>query len=284
MTRRSPSSSRTGTALVGADELGQELAGGGDLLLLDVRWTLAGSDREAYRAAHLPGAVFVDLDADLAGPPGDGGRHPLPSAEAFGSTMRRLGVALGRAAVVYDGGGAAPQAAARAWWCLRYFGHEAVRVLDGGFEAWRASGGEVQSGEVEPVPDTTAQARPGGMPVVSLDDIDSEAVSLMDVRAPERFSGASEPIDPVAGHIPGALNLPVSTIVDGQGRLLSPDGLGQVLSARAGDGEPAAYCGSGVAAAVLVLALHEAGTSAALYPGSWSEWIRDPSRPIATGS
>ena len=278
-----------GTALVAADVLAEEMAAGRSPLLLDVRWTLAGSDRAAYRAAHLPSAVFVDLDADLAGPPGDGGRHPLPSAEAFGSTMRRLGVGRGREVVVYDAGGAPPLAAARAWWCLRYFGHEAVRVLDGGLEAWRASGGDGPSGEVEPVPDPSAHAEPGGMPVLSvadihLDDLEAGAVSLLDVRAPERFSGETEPIDPVAGHIPGALNLPVTEIVGEGGRLLPTDDLRCILDTAGGDGERAAYCGSGVAAAVLVLALHEAGARAALYPGSWSEWIRDPTRPVATGS
>ncbi len=276
-----------GSALVDAMELGREMADDRDLLLLDVRWTLAGADREAYREAHLPGAVFVDLDADLAGPAGDGGRHPLPSAEAFGSTMRRLGVGRGRATVVYDAGGGPPLAAARAWWCLRYFGHEAVRVLDGGLEAWRTSGGDVQSGAVAPMPDPSARAERGGMPVLSVDDIGNDlegSVRLLDVRAPERFSGATEPIDPVAGHIPGALNLPVSDVVDEGGRLLRPDDLRHAFDAAGGEGDRAAYCGSGVAAAVMVLALHEVGTRAALYPGSWSEWIRDPGRPVATGS
>ncbi len=288
MTSRPPSS-----ALVGAAALAAEVGTGG-LLLLDVRWTTAGPDRDAYRAAHLPGAVFVDLDADLAGPPGDGGRHPLPAPDAFTATMRRLGVSPGRRVVVYDAGGTPPFAPARAWWCLRYFGHDDVRVLDGGLAAWRAAGGEVEAGEMAPVADARAAARPGGLPAVTVDDVTGAAgligtaTALVDVRAPERFAGRTEPIDPVAGHIPGAVNLPVTQVVDARGRLLAPESLRAALEAVAGsgvarsDGVPVtAYCGSGVTAALMVLALHEAGTPAALYPGSWSEWIRDPSRPVA---
>ena len=179
------------TALVGVDDLAAEAADS-DVLLLDARWTLAGPDRDAYRAGHLPGAVFVDLDADLASPPGDGGRHPLPSAEDFTATLQRWGVGPDRSVVVYDSGDGPPVAPARAWWCLRYFGHDRVRVLDGGLAAWRASGRDVRAGEVDPVRDRRAVARPGGMPALTVEEItsagaDAAPIQLLDVRAPERF-------------------------------------------------------------------------------------------------
>ncbi|QDB79618.1 sulfurtransferase [Georgenia wutianyii] len=270
------------SALVSPEQLRSEQEA---MLLLDVRWTLAGPDREGYRAGHLPGAVFCDLDADLAAPPGPGGRHPLPDRAALAEAFRRLGVGPDTRVVVYDGGVAA--AAARAWWCLRWLGHEDVGVLDGGLPAWVAAGGPLETGDVTPTPAPSSPASStGDLPTVDADDVAAGRVGvLLDARAPERFRGESEPVDPVAGHIPGARSLPTSRLLDGAGRYLPAPALRELFASVGADGdEPvAAYCGSGVTAAQLVLAAHEAGITAALYPGSWSHWITDPSRPVATG-
>lgn len=277
-------------ALVQPDDLLAELGGPEPPLVVDVRWSLAGADRAGYLAGHLPGAVFCDLDADLASPPGDGGRHPLPSADGLAAVMRRLGVGPGRDVVVLDGG--AGGAAARAWWCLRWVGHERVRVLDGGLAAWVAAGGPLEPGEVVPVPAEDVVVRPGSMPTVEAADVLAGTVgTLLDARAPERFRGEVEPIDPVAGHIPGAVDVPTAALQGTDGRYLAPDEARAVLLADvAGAADPSgagpaltAYCGSGVTAAQLVLVGHDAGLTVALYPGSWSHWVRDPARPVATG-
>jgi thiosulfate/3-mercaptopyruvate sulfurtransferase len=261
-----------------------ELPSGG--ALLDVRWELGGPRGwPQYLEGHIPGAAFVDLETALAGPPGEGGRHPLPSAEAFGEAMRAAGVSASRPVVVYDAGNS--MAAARAWWLLRYFGHPRVLVLDGGFSRWLAAGHAIERGapSVEPgdfVP------RAGAMPL--LDAAGAARVAgagvLLDARVPERFRGEQEPIDPVAGHIPGAVNLPGSDLVREGGRFLDAGALRARFSgAGVRDGvQVGAYCGSGVAAAQEVLALELAGYRGALYIGSWSEWITDPGRPVATGS
>jgi thiosulfate/3-mercaptopyruvate sulfurtransferase len=275
--------------------LAHELAEGPPPVLLDVRWRLGGPPGvDSYLAGHLPGAVFVDLDRDLSGPPGPGGRHPLPAAADFQAAMRRAGVSAGRPVVAYDDGDALP--AARAWWLLRYFGHGAsghgdsghgaVRVLDGGFRAWRAAGLPVTTAgpEVRPGDFTAA---PGHLPL--LDAAGATAVSrsgvLLDVRSAERYRGETEPVDPVAGHIPGAVNAPATANVTADGRYLSPDELrGRFAALGVRDDRPAgAYCGSGVTAAQAVLALELAGIPAGLYLGSWSNWVADPSRPVATG-
>lgn len=274
------------SALIGPEQLRAELTGGTAPLLLDVRWSLAGPDRAGYRAGHLPGAVFCDLDTDLAGPPGAGGRHPLPERSELAESFRRLGVGPGTAVVVYDGGVAA--AAARAWWCLRWIGHQDVRVLDGGLSAWTATGGTVETGDVVAAPATGSDplAASASMPTVSAADIAAGRVgTLLDARAAERFRGEVEPIDPVAGHVPGARSLPTSLLVDADGRYRPAPALRDLFTDAgvvAGQ-QVAAYCGSGVTAAQLVLAAHEAGVEAALYPGSWSHWITDPARPVATG-
>lgn len=274
------------SALVQAADLLHDVDGGSPPLLVDVRWSLDGPDRDGYATGHLPGAVFCDLDAQLAGPPGPGGRHPLPSADQMSQTLRQLGISDERDVVVYDGGNGLP--AARAWWCLRWSGHERVRVLDGGLVAWVGAGGQLESGDVVPVPAPMAAARIGAMPAVSVDEVVTGQVgTLVDVRAPERYRGEKEPVDPVAGHIPGAVSLPISEMIADDGRLLPPDALREVVARvlPAADAPPVvtAYCGSGITAAQMVLALHEAGMDAALYPGSWSEWIADPSRPVVTG-
>lgn len=269
------------SALVDVATLRRELADDPPLLL-DVRWSLAGADRPGYEAGHLPGAVFCDLDRDLAGPPGAGGRHPLPDPADLERTLRRLGVAPDRDVVAYDGGSGA--GAARVWWLLRWAGHERVRVLDGGLPAWVAAGGALEPGEVEPGPAPDAVVRPGSVPTVTADDVlAGRAGTLVDARAPERYRGETEPIDPVAGHIPGAVNVPTSALLDGDGRYRTPGELAGLL-ADAGPGASAAYCGSGVTAAQVVLAAHEAGRDLALYPGSWSHWVTDPARPVATGA
>ncbi len=282
------------------------LAGSRPPVLLDVRWRLpvlvsvkAPPGLDSYLAGHLPGARFVDLDRDLAGPPGPGGRHPLPAARQFQAAMRRMGVRDGWPVVVYDE--ADSTAAARAWWLLRYFGHDQVRVLDGGYQAWLAAGQPVEAG---PGPGDAPfgaaggfTARPGGQPLLAAAGAAATARDsvLLDARAAERYRGAVEPVDPVAGHIPGAVSAPTTANVTATGRFLDPDALRRrfaslgVPAPDAGAGPargaplPGVYCGSGVTAAHEVLAMDVAGLPAALYVGSWSDWITDPARPVATG-
>jgi thiosulfate/3-mercaptopyruvate sulfurtransferase len=252
--------------------------------VLDVRWDLRGPRYEDYLEGHVPGAVFIDLDAELAGVGGPGGRHPLPDPDTFSAHMRRAGVSARKRVVVYDATGA--QAAARAWWLLRYFGHPQVSVLDGGLPAWVAAGQPLEPGAVR-APSGDFRARPGAMPV--LDAAQAGALArqgvLLDARAPERFRGEHEPVDPVAGHIPGARSVATAQNLDGSGRFLDSQQLRRRFQ-QAGvspDLPVGAYCGSGVTAAHEILALELAGFPAALYVGSWSEWITDPGRPVATG-
>jgi thiosulfate/3-mercaptopyruvate sulfurtransferase len=265
--------------LVSFGQLKAELAGPDAPTLLDCRWTLGGgADRDGYERGHLPGAVFVDLDRDLSAPPvGPGGRHPLPDAAAFQAAMRRAGVRGDRPVVAYDQG--EPGGAARAWWLLGWFGHPAARVLDGGLTAWVAAGLPLAVGDPEPEPgDFTA--RPGGrwlLDAAGAGDLAATGV-LLDARAAARYQGREEPVDPVAGHIPGAHSAPLPELLQGRALQRRLAGLGVREGVAAG-----AYCGSGVVAAHLVLALEAAGIPAALYAGSWSDWITDPSRPVATG-
>jgi len=266
--------------------LARALAGPVPPVLLDVRWRLGGPPGiDAYCAGHLPRSVFVDLDTDLAAAPGPAGRHPLPPAGSFQAAMRRAGVSDGGAVVVYDD--ADSTVAARAWWLLRYFGHRGCQVLDGGYQAWAAAGGQVATGECRPgAGDFTA--RPGHMPVLDADEAASLARrgALLDARARDRYRGQREPIDPVAGHIPGALSAPTTANIGPDGRFLPAAGLRArfaTLGAAAGAGLVGAYCGSGVTAAHEVLALELAGIPASLYVGSWSNWVADPGRPVATG-
>jgi thiosulfate/3-mercaptopyruvate sulfurtransferase len=257
------------------------------LALLDVRWRLGGPPgRQAYDAAHIPLATFVDLDQDLAAPPGAGGRHPLPAAADFERAMRQAGVSDGQPVILYDD--ADSTAAARAWWLLRYYGHQSVRVLDGGFRAWTAAGLRVEP----PSPlsfgalgDFTA--RPGHLDLLHADGAATLARAglLLDARAGERYRGETEPVDPVAGHIPGAVSAPTSENLTPDGRFRPvADLTARFAALGATPGRPvAAYCGSGITAAHEVLALTLAGVPAALYAGSWSDWITDPGRPVATG-
>lgn len=257
--------------------------------MLDVRWQLGGpAGRPEYLEGHIPGAVWVDLETDLSATrkrDGSGGRHPLPDPEAFTRSMRAAGVWGGRGAVAYDAGNAL--SAARAWWLLRYFGHRQVAVLDGGLGAWISAGYPVQT-DVPTVKPGTFEARPGGMPLLDAEDVAALAGRgvLLDARASERFRGDDEPVDPVPGHIPGAVNLPATALLDQSGRFRSPTELRTAFAAAGvSAGVPVgAYCGSGVTAAQEVLALELAGMQAALYAGSWSDWISDPTRPVARGA
>jgi thiosulfate/3-mercaptopyruvate sulfurtransferase len=270
--------------LITAAELSVLLTGPGPAVtVLDVRWQLAtGAERRAFLEGHIPGAAFVDLDRQLADPPSRRGRHPLPSARRFGAEMRALGVSATRGVVVYDA--ANSSSAARAWWLLRYFGHPDVAVLDGGLAAWIAARGALESGDVRVTPGDFV-ARGGGMAVVTADEIPASAEDgiLLDARAQERFRGLVEPVDRVAGHIPGARNRPTTENVDPSGRFRNPAHLkAEFENLGVRRGVPiAAYCGSGVTATHELLALELAGYSGALYPGSWSEWITDPARPVA---
>lgn len=278
--------SRSGL-LVDVASLTSELAGGRPPVLIDVRWSLTGPPGiEAYRAGHLPGARFADLDTELAGRRGAGGRHPLPEPGDFEGLMRRLGVRSESAVVVYDAADGVP--AARAWWDIRYFGHHDVRVLDGGYAAWVAAGLHVTTDEpsVEPG-DFVACA--GGLPMLDADAAARLATNgvLIDVRVGERFRGEMEPVDPIAGHIPGAVNLPTTGNVGSDGKFLDIETLARRFeSLGIGDGEEVgAYCGSGVNAAHTVFAMTLAGLpTPALYVGSWSNWIADGTRSIATGA
>jgi thiosulfate/3-mercaptopyruvate sulfurtransferase len=274
-----------------AKEMAGELAGipAGEHgpVLLDVRWRLGGPPGlDSYREGHLPGAVFIDLDRDLAAPPGPGGRHPLPGPAVFTRAMRAAGVSADRPVVVYDERDAT--AAARAWWLLRYHGHQDVRVLDGGYQAWLAAGLPVTRADPAVTPgDFTA--RPGHMPVLDAAGAQEMARTglLLDARAGERYRGEHEPVDPVAGHIPGAVSAPTTGNVKPDGTFRSPAELAgrfAALGAAGAAGTVGAYCGSGVTAAHEVLALAVAGVPAALYVGSWSDWITDPARPVATGA
>ncbi|WP_254715473.1 sulfurtransferase [Actinomadura sp. NAK00032] len=255
------------------------------VVLLDVRWHLAGPPGiESYRKGHLPGAAFVDLDRDVAGPPGSAGRHPLPEPAVFEAAMRRAGVSHDSLVVVYDD--ADSTSAARVWWSLRYFGHDRVRVLDGGYRAWTEAGHRLSTADPEVKPGDFI-ANPGRLPVLDAEGAAelAKAGVLLDARAAERYRGEQEPIDPVAGHIPGARNAPTSGNVGVDGRFLPP-GLLRERFAQLGATDAldvGAYCGSGVTAAHEILALNLAGIPAALYVGSWSDWVSDPSNPVATG-
>ncbi|MDQ6743509.1 MAG: sulfurtransferase, partial [Candidatus Dormibacteraeota bacterium] len=255
-----------------------------DVRVIDFRWYLDGrSGRAAYESGHIPGAVFVDLDAEVTGHEPGGGRHPLPSASQFQLSMRRAGVWSKSRVVVYDDMGGF--SAARLWWLLRYFGHPAVAVLDGGLQSWT---GAISTEAVEVgAADFVATGGPEGMKA-DYEQLRTESGGLvfLDARAPERFRGEVEPIDPKAGRIPGARSRPWQANLDAHARFLPPEELRrgfQDLGIRSGS-EAVAYCGSGVSACHNVLALEIAGMPRArLYPGSWSDWCRRPDAPVATG-
>ena len=253
--------------------------------VLDVRWSLGGGPGRAdYLAGHIPGAQFVDMDADLAGPAGAGGRHPLPSPGRFAAAMRRLGVGNDTTVVVYDAGNST--SAARAWWLLRRLGHADVRVLDGGYAAWQRAGHPVETAVPEVIEGDFVPGPPGAE-VVEADGVLLAAADgvLLDARDRERYLGEAEPVDPVAGHIPGAISAPTRENVGQDGTFLDAGTLRERFTALGvtGGRPVTVYCGSGITAAHEVLALEIAGFRAALYPGSWSHWVTDPNRPVATG-
>jgi thiosulfate/3-mercaptopyruvate sulfurtransferase len=270
--------------------------GPGRPVVLDVRWRLGGPPgREDFLAGHVPGALFAELDLELADPPaagGAGGRHPLPSAGRFGALLARAGITAGSRVVAYDD--ADGSVAARAWWLLRRAGLRAdrVAVLDGGWAAWQAEGRAEEQGTGTPsAPSEVPDPRPGAMPVLDADGAAALAGSgvLLDARADVRYRGEQEPVDPRAGHVPGALNAPFAGHLGPDGHWLAPAALAERFRGiGVGAGPVGAYCGSGVTASSVVLALEAAGITtperpAALYAGSWSDWSADPARPAATG-
>lgn len=273
--------------LISVGDLVQQLSQGPPRLL-DVRWTLTAPDGSAaYRAGHIPGAVYVDLDAELSDHSVAGrGRHPLPSAAALQDSARRWGLWPGDPVVVYDDWNA--QAAARAWWLLRAAGLEDVRILDGGWSAWRAAGLPTESGDVTPEPGSLSISGLDAMPVVGANEIavqaDSAEHAVLDARAAARYRGDEEPLDPRAGHIPGAVSAPTADNLTADGVFRSAADLrARFAELGAGRVPVTVYCGSGITAAHEIAALAIAGYEAALYPGSWSEWSNDPARPVATG-
>ena len=270
--------------LISAGEL-RALIDDPSLVICDVRWYLTDPPRgrREYDAAHVPGAVFVDLHNDLADLTQEGrGRHPLPSVAAFVALLRRLGITRDDTVVAYDGSGGS--IAARLWWMLRSIGHERVAVLDGGFDAWVAVGGATtHDAPARPTSDYP-QTVSDWQGIVDPDDIAglvSDGVTVVDARAAERYRGETEPIDSRAGHIPGAINRPHLENLDASGLHRPPEELAERF---AGVGSsPVVYCGSGVTACHDLLAMAVAGVEdARLYPGSWSEWSSDPTRPVAT--
>lgn len=273
-------------------DLAARLGEGVRTVLLDVRWALGDLHGHAqYLAGHLPNAVYVDLPSELAAPAGPvrakpvRGRHPLPAAAEFQAAARRWGIDDGDTVVAYDDSG--NLAAARLWWMLRDAGLPQVYLLDGGLTAWRGAGLPVATGPVLPAPGNVTLGK-GNMPVLDAGAAATWADSglLLDARAGERYRGEVEPVDPRAGHIPGALSAPTSENLDGDGRFLPADELRRRFTGLGvRDGVPVAvYCGSGVTAAHEVAALEIAGFRAALYPGSFSEWSNNPDLPVATGA
>lgn len=256
----------------------------GSVTILDVRYRMGGPGGPAeFEAGHLPGAAYVDMDTALAAEPGPRGRHPLPDPEVFAAAMRVAGVSLEDPVVVHDDWEG--RAAARAWWLLRHHGHDDVRVLDGGWPAWQRVGGAIETGPVSPAAGDF-RAAPGRLPTLEADDVLGFPGVMVDARNPERYRGEVEPIDPVAGHLPGAVNVPTGTNLRADGTFRSPEELRALYAAAGVGGEQAVgvYCGSGVTALHDALALAHAGIESVLYPGSWSEWVADPSRPVATAT
>ncbi|RDH78611.1 sulfurtransferase [Mycolicibacterium moriokaense] len=266
--------------LITATELAALLAADEPVTVLDVRWQLTEPDgRAAYERGHIPGAVYVSLEDELSDHTVSGrGRHPLPSGAAVEAAARRWGVRDGGRVVVYDDWNRA--GSARAWWVLTAAGIEHVRILDGGLAAWT---GDLESGPATPRPgDVTVRhddLYAGALPTLSAQRVMS-VDTLLDARAPERYRGEVEPIDPVAGHIPGARNAPSTGVLAEDGTFLAQDDLAALAG---GSDTIGAYCGSGVTASVLVAALATLGVDAALYPGSWSEWSSDGAHPVETG-
>lgn len=282
-------SPHSSSPLISAEALKAAL---GRVRVFDVRFDLARPEagEAAWREGHLPGAHYLHLDRDLSAKDGVpalcGGRHPLPTREVFAATAARLGLTPDTPVVLVDAQGG--MFAARAWWMLRWIGARDVRVLDGGLAAWRAAGGALEPGEVAPAtpgPAWPLGPEPEGLRLTA-DALAAQLgrVALLDARAPERYRGDVEPLDPVAGHIPGALNRPFSANLGPDGRFLPPEALRAAFQGLAGARPVVHQCGSGVTACHNLLAMAVAGLpGGALYAGSWSEWCRDPARPVAQG-
>lgn len=286
----------TFTTLIDAAAL-RGLVDQADVAVIDCRFDLMNPEggHRAYFEGHIPGARYADLNKDLSGPitPASG-RHPLPSPDAFAGTLARLGVGRATQVIAYDDSAGA--FAARAWWMLRWVGHPAAAVLDGGIKAWVSEGGALQSGEEKPLPAAQSGARlfprADADAVIGTADLEQRlsdpAFMLIDARASERYAGTVEPIDALAGHVAGAVNQPFSANLAADGRFLPAPVLRQLWERRLAGRSPtrvAAMCGSGVTACHNLLSLEIAGLRGAkLYAGSWSEWIRDPRRPIARGA
>ncbi|MGI8459926.1 MAG: sulfurtransferase [Propionibacteriaceae bacterium] len=278
---------RSTTPLIDAAELAAALGSAVAPTVVDVRWTLNGPPGLAeFRAGHLPGAQWADLDTELSGPTspgGAGGRHPLPSAAALATVFRRLGISRDRPVVAYDAG--TSLSAARLWWLLTDAGHPDVRVLDGGLAAWVAAGHPLETGAAAAVAPGDFDPQPGRRARVDGDELatmitEPDHPAVLDVRAAERYAASQDPIDPIAGHVPGAVSAPsMDNLAAGRFRPAA------AIRLRYRDHhDPVLYCGSGITAAHSLLALESAGLTGRIYPGSWSDWITDPSRPVATGS
>ena len=299
MRQPGPSPLSPASPLTGVHQLLADLVCGTAPILLDIRWKLGEPSTYGYgvyAAGHIPGARYISLDEDLAEHPGSPvdsrGRHLLPDRERFAAAMRQAGVRADLPVVVYDDGDGTQ--AARAWWLLRHYGHPDVRVLDGGFAAWREAGCTIEEGE-PPTQAAEGDFKPVGDGVFTVVDHDGAAEiaadgTLLDARAGARYRGETEPVDPAAGHVPGAVSAPTTENVEPDGRFLPAAALAERfagLGVEAGHaGRVAVYCGSGVTATHEILAMAVAGIdpeSVALYEGSWSGWSSDSSRPVATG-
>ena len=256
-----------------------------NLRIVDCRYALADplSGRISYREGHLPGAIFFDLETDLSAPAlpdRSGGRHPLPSPAAFAATLGEAGIDNHSLVIAYDESG---MTAPRLWWLLRWLGHDKVAVLDGGIKAWLAAGGALETLAIEYAPAVFSPNPQEGW-VLSAQDVQNRPANsvLIDSRAPERYRGEVEPIDPVAGHIPGAINRNWAEGLDSSGHFKASSE--QQRRFEGLEGDVILYCGSGVSAAVNALAMNIAGLpEVRLYAGSWSDWVSDSSRPVATG-
>lgn len=274
------------TTLIDVAELHQ-FGGSEEPIILDCRFSLADptAGKSAYQQGHLPGAQYAHLDHDLSSPiiEGKTGRHPLPSREDFIERLQQWGVNDDSQIIVYDDAGGA--IAARAWWLCQWAGHAQCAVLNGGIKAWTTAGYPITTA-INELKKGTATLRPPLATTVNADEIQkAQGLQLIDARAAERYSGQVEPLDKVAGHIPGALNIPFGDNLDVSGKFLPPTDLAHrfqsVLDKNNLD-NTVHYCGSGVTAAHNILAMHHAGLGMTqLYPGSWSEWIQSPDRPVA---
>ncbi len=261
-----------------------------DVIVVDTRWYLTNPAQGAqeYQELHIAGAVYLSIDNDLSAAAWDGpGRHPLPKSDVFCATLGQAGIGNHHHVVIYDSAGGS--VATRLWWLLRYYGHEHVSILDGGWQAWQRQNGPTASG-IETRPAQSFVGTPQAHMIVDATQVDTlrtdSTVLLLDARAYERYTGAVEPFGPRAGHIPGAHSAPFAGNLTEANTLKSPAELKQRYQDLGADDAQriVCYCGSGVTATHDIFALHLAGYTATLYPGSWSDWSNDPERAIATGS